>query len=594
MSSWLDRIQHIIDSEPVDAGAAGRPDRQLEQNLRHLKELIELSLLGQALVASDVTVSPDVQIGQPVFWNADTARAELAMAKIHFDPVLGTMVSDPEAEVLGTVWRKSGATLADIVIIGWIELDISNAVTGETLAGQYFLSGAEPGKLVRGRPSLSVPVLFSDGRGKVLIRPSVRNWTEDHGHFKFDLTCAPAGDHAPPSPGDPHVITDADDSLPGWLPADDASFNEHAPAGAKFGYNLAAHPGLSGLWPPFPTSAASLTLDRGENYVGGTEVPTGDNLGVAVIDQYGIWWMTDCYGDVPWPTDFTFENGSEAVDEGQISDCPRPEIMRLSLHFSKTQFDAADTMVTSLIAAPDSILRVTGCSGETARTGDLMIDAVLSLLISNQTDAGHMVLKNIGTDNKFTRGPVVEGITVSGSGLTAESTATEGSGGSAIHRGRVLLTISLSPADKELQPGIVRLSDTKERFENGIPYVGFPVGYASSVRLRFDVPPDGVAEDTNLTCRLVWLGTTAGTPPTMAASYRVIPAATETPAELPTTDTDFDMPAPPVLADGGQYYLLALPAVVVNPGDTLLLELSRPIDAYAGEMGLLRCTAVLG
>jgi len=593
MSSWLERIQHLVDQEPVDAGTAGRPDRQLDQNLQHLKDLIELSLLGQAIVAPDVTVSSDVLVGQAVFWNTETARAEQSLAKVEYDPALQTLVSSPEAEVLGVVLRKSGSTLADIVIMGWVELDIANAVNGDVVSGRYFLSGVEPGKLVRNRPSLSIPVLFADGQGRVLVMPIARSWLEDHGHFRFELTCAPAGDHAPPSPGDPHVITAADSALLGWLPADDASFDGHAPDGAKFGYNLAAHTALNGLWPPLPLAAASLTWDKGQDGVGGTEVPIGD-LGLVVIDQYGIWWMSDCYGDVPWPTDYTFDDGSETVDEGELGDCPRPELMRLSLHFSRTLFNAANSVVTSLRAKSGSILRVTGCDGEAASTGDLEVNAILSLLLDAEDAPGHLAIKSINEDGKFDRGPIVEGLIVVGSGLTAASTAPEVIESVTVHRGRVTLTISLSPADKELAPAIVRLSDTRDRMENGVPYVGFPAGYAASIRLRYDVPPDGVTADNPLSLKLIWLGTLAGQPPTLTVTYRVIPAATGSPQTLPASDTSLTMPTPPVLASASQYYLATVPGIEVNPGDTVLVTIARPVDAYAGEMGLIRATAVLG
>lgn len=593
MAGWLERIQHLIDGEPVDAGATGRPDRQLDQNLQHLKDLLELSLVGQALVARDVTVSPDVLLGQPVFWNATSDRAERALAKVEYDTELGTLVAAAEAEVLGVVLSKSGSTLADIVIVGWVDLDISNAVTGDTEAGRYYLSGSDPGHLTRSRPSLSVPVLFADGHGKALVLPIARNWMEDHGHFRFGLVCAPAGDHTPPSSGNPHTITDADAELAGWLPAAHASFSGNAPAGARFGYNIPAHPALARVWPPLPESSASLTWDRGQNQVGGTEVPLGEH-GQAVIDKHGIWWMTNCYSDVPWPTDFTFADGEDSEIIDPPSTCPRPEIMRLSLNFSRTLFDAAQTVVTSLVAKSGGIVRVYGCDGLPSSTGDLTVDALLSLAILNDDEPGFLVIKGIDEDSKFLRGPVVEGVVVAGTGLVATSTGSEVILGTTVHRGRISLTAALTPADKELTPTVVRLSDAKERFENDIPYVGFPAGYVSSVRVSFNVPPDGVSVDCPLTFNLVVLGTQAGQLPNLGVSYRVIPAASGTPQTVPATDTALTPPVTTPLVSANQYLAVAMPAIEVNPGDTVLLEVGRGADGYGGEVGLIRVAAVLG
>ena len=51
------------------------------------------------------------------------------------------------------------------------------------------------------------------------------------------------------------IITDADDNLAGWLPADHASFNGKAPHGAQFGYNFKQHSSLANSWPPLPMAS---------------------------------------------------------------------------------------------------------------------------------------------------------------------------------------------------------------------------------------------------------------------------------------------------------------------------------------------------
>jgi hypothetical protein len=592
VSSWIQRIQHVIDNEPVDAGATGRPTRQLEQNLQNLKDLVELSLLGEALVAHDIALDPTLSVGQPVYWNAENARAEAALASVVFDPDLQTLIGTPMSQVLGVLWRKSGASAGDVVLVGYVPLDISAALDEAEQSGRYFLSGVTPGKLMRSRASLSVPVLFSTGDGRVLVFPQWRQWAEDHEHFRIDLICAPAGDTVPPDLGERHEITDADASLSGWLPAGHASFAGKAPSGAAFGYNIAAHPALRRLWPPFPPTAATLIWDKGLDHLGGTEVPPG----LAVIDRNGIWWMSNCYGDVPWPVEFTFADGesTDGVSESESLTCPRPEAMLLTIYFSRVLYEANKTVVTSLRAAEGSIIRVYGCDGEPARTGDLIVDADLALAIDQQDAEGHLVLKNI-VDDKFKRGPVVAGVVIAGDGLEATSTAPHTQDDdSVLHQGVITLSLAADPTDRELAPIVTRLRDTKERYENGVLYIGFPVGYVSSVLRVYQVPPAGIGADNPLEFRFTLLGTAAGALPALTAAYRVIPRGTATPAALPSSDTALTLGSVPTLSAGNRYIEVVSDPITVDPGDTVQLILTRSAsDGYSGEVGLIRAAAVL-
>ena len=78
-------------------------------------------------------------------------------------------------------------------------------------------------------------------------------------HYRFKLEPQPAGIPNDPDNNQKHSIVTADANLPGWLPADDISFQGMAPAGAKFGYNLAKHPELASAFPPLPTLMAQQT-----------------------------------------------------------------------------------------------------------------------------------------------------------------------------------------------------------------------------------------------------------------------------------------------------------------------------------------------
>lgn len=596
MTSFLEQIQHVVNGEPVDASATSRPTQQLENNLRNLRDLIELSLLGQALVAHSLAIDPTLSVGQVVYWNAEHARCEAALASTVFDQTLETLVGTPQSQVLGVVYTKTGTTTAEIVLTGWIKLDITNALNGAALVpGRYYLSGNTPGTLVLGRPSLSVPVLYATGDGNVLIFPQWREWAEDHEHFRVQMYCNPAGDHTPPVPGHRHTITNADASIPGWLPAHHASFHGHAPPNAAFGYNLAAHPELNRLWPPFPPEAATIIWDKGVDDTGGTEVPAGHN-GLVIIDRYGIWWLSDCYADVPWPADFSFDDGhpSESISASLSEvECPRALEMLMTIYFNRVLYDASRTMVTSLRAAPHSILSVYGCDGEPASTGDLIVDADLALAIDQTDAAGHLVLKSI-TNNKFQQGPVVEGLIATSDNLLISSTAQKTVDGDTVHQGIISIGIASDPIDRELAPIVTRLADTKERYQGGIAYIGFPAGMQASVLQSFNVPPAGIAAGSKIELRLTMLGTAVGTLPTPTVTYRKIPRGTGTPQTLPSSDTALTVPSMPSIPVSSKYVEIVLPQFAITAGDTVQIVITRGAgDGYSGEVGILRTAAVL-
>lgn len=324
-SAFPSRIKHIQDGEPVNAGVASRPDRELEARSNYLRQRLDAAELGRAIVDSDVSLAADVLVGEAVYYNAANARYERALAAVENDAESGTLVPKASADVRGVVLAKVNATLGHVVLAGRVTLDISDAVSGDVEAGHYYLSAASPGKLTRQRPPVSVSVLYSNGAGDVFVQPHQRDFLEDHIHYKFELEWQPAGT-VWPREDEPQTIEDADSSLPGWLPADDASFNERAPAGAAYGYNLAAHPALEAVWPPIPLEAVSLDWHRQLTWVGlnGDEntpelfvgagltgIPLGAD-GLVQITNDGIWWMSNALHATPWPADFDNRTGSDS------------------------------------------------------------------------------------------------------------------------------------------------------------------------------------------------------------------------------------------------------------------------------------------
>jgi hypothetical protein len=200
---WLHNIKHVTPGEPVQAGVVGRPDRVLEARTDYLKDRLDAAELGRALFEMDATIASDVLPGHPVFWNAATQRYEKALAAVSGDAESQAFVTQPSSDCVGLCFKKKSETRGDIVLRGLVEFesaDIANSVTVPIESGRYFLSAAEPGKLSRQRPPVTVSVCHIQGpndscttRVRVIVMPQFKDFLEDHTHYRFDLVATPAG-----------------------------------------------------------------------------------------------------------------------------------------------------------------------------------------------------------------------------------------------------------------------------------------------------------------------------------------------------------------------------------------------------------------
>lgn len=618
---WLQNITHITPGEPVDADIVNRPDRALVERTEYLKDRLDAAALGQAIFDIDATVSPDVLPGQPVYWNTQTQRYEKALAAVENDNVTGTLVVQPSSDCLGLLYKKKNATLGDVVLRGIVRLpDIANAVVGPIEAGRYFLSSEEPGRLVKQRPPATVSVCYVQGVKEncddapwIVVMPQIRDFLEDHIHYRFELVPRPAGAHDPVAcaAAGKHTITSPNVELQGWLPASHESFNGKAPAGAVFGYNFKQHAQLARVWPPQPISAVAMLWDKGLDLVGATEIPLG-RYGLCIADANGIWWMSDCYGDAPWPADLD-TNQTPPTQSDAVSECPREERMRVIVVYLRMVFGNDRNVVTSLKPGPDSPITVTNCDGLPAMTGDLELGIDLDLTIVPPLVNGGLVFKELGTGLQFRRGWVAEGvisypnsnnpIIVNGSHTRPLDPANPNAG--TVHQGLITLAFDDQLIEREIAPQIIRLSDTVERLYHDIPYLGFPEGQESLLRVRINVPSSGVGQNLQMKIRTQLFGRGGQTTPTslpdMFMSYRIIPRPADTgsdnaaikvgdPFTLTDTTVDYDnvvsvLPDTPIEVESAPFDVVE--------GDTVLITLRRDVDSYAGEMGLLRMSGVV-
>lgn len=611
--NWLHNIKHVNVGEPVQAGVVSRPDRTLEDRTDYLKDRLDAAALGRVLVDSDATICSSVLPGQPVYWNWIEKRYEPALAAVAPDPETQVLIVQPSSDCVGICLRKRSETLGDIVLRGIVDIpELANAISGPITPGRYYLSAADAGKLVKQKPAVTVTVCHVQGPKdscttvpRVVVMPHIRDFIDDHTHYRFDLFTRQA----------------ATQNEPGWLPANHPVFAGKAPNGAVFGYNLSQHSALSNVWPPLPIQSVAMLWDKGTNHVGATEIPLGTN-GLAICDTNGIWWMSNCAGDVPFTAPTTHPPGN--------GECPRYETMRVSVVYLRmlsgndrnvvtslvrdvTAADAVETAATPTAENVTSPIAISNCVDEPASTGDLQLNLDLQIAAAEKT--GGQVIKGVVNRHQLSRGWVAEGAFT-----TSNQIAITGSRGSprtlttqekqqfnltttapiTLHQGILKIDYTDQLVERELSPQIIRLSDTVERLYMDIPYLGFPGNQASLLRLRFNIPGSNIGDNLMMKIRVQLFGRDGTTQqrkvmPSLYMTRRILPppALTSTDGEpLETND------APLVFNSGADLFIDhaitrdSAPFAVAE-GDTVLVTIGRQEDNVYGEIGVLRVTGIV-
>jgi hypothetical protein len=595
-------IQFVQNGEPVSASVTNRPTEQLDQNVRHLWATMEAIGFGSTLCARMQPINGNLQVGQPVYFDTVTGKFEPAFAVVDSDPVSGFMVFPDRAQVWGVVSYKHALESADILLQGFLKVDIRAAVditvpADEPVpAGLWYLSSSDVGKLTQQAPPVTVPVLKTDATGGVYVNPEFRDFLENHRHYVFQLAMQPAGTTIPPIPGDPHVITDADSDLPGWLPADHAVFAGNAPVGAKFGYNIAAEPVLSGVFPPVPLQSAMVVMQRPSVY---TEIDKPRIYGqeltpdLVIVDRNGIWWMRDCYDEVPWPT--LLDTGySESSSVYELDACDGTDSeYSLRLYFTRVGFATDNTAVRSL-SSDDPRIDVF-CVGTTtqASTGDLALSLNIPFTTREENIFSGLAFKGFDAiEGVFDAGPVLEGVYASTPNVVLQGEYfTTDELGRTLHYGRVGVGV-LDQANQELSSQLVRLDGvTEEHYP--VLYLGMPNDTPTSFVVKFEVPSTAPASSSfRYIVRL--LGRAAGTLPQLTIDYyksaRPVDGLT---TPIAVTQSYASLAITTVAAVTANTAVEATSEVLtVDPGDIVYIRVKRNPsdvgDAYAGEVGVMQ------
>lgn len=596
--SLKSRIQFIMENEAVAPGTPNRPLSQLDQNLNYLWELIQASQLGTTVYARQRVIDNTLVVGTPVYFNKDTQRFEAAYVNVITDSVTGSLIVPEYAQVWGILAAKTATAVGDILLFGYADIDIASATdTGVVTAGNWYLSGLSTGKLSQTPSSLTIPVLKSDGAGGVFVNCSFNDFIGNHRHYSFDLTMLPAGIVTPPAVQEPHTFVSADADLPGWLPADHASFAGKAPAGAKFGYNLEQHTALKNAFPPIPLQSVVATMQRpsiwdtndSRSYYG--QQLMEDRL---LVDRNGIWWMSDCYDEVPWPTDYDSTSSVSA----SYGDCdPGNKEYKLKLYFTRVNFATDNSSVTSLVSTDDRV--VIHCAGteDVKATGDLEISLDLSLMLGSNTATGYSVLKTFDPDtNEFTSGPIVEGVYKTSDNVLITSSESAVVDSKVVHKGILGIGV-VSQATLELNSQLVRLDGVTEE-SYPVLYLGMPDTQTTSCVIKFEVPSDA-PNNIELVLRLRLLGKAAGTTPQLAVDYYKTSRPTNgllTPISVTQSYASVVIDTVATLTANQAVEANSDP-IAVSKGDIVYFRITRTpsdvSDTYGGELGLMQQTAII-
>lgn len=657
--NFSSRVNHVQPGSPVSASNTSRATRQLEQRTNYLREILDAIEAGQLLARRDQTVNPDVQVGNAVYWNSTDKQFDLALAAAEHDAATGAYVAAESANVIGICISKSASKTGTIVLLGMAKFPpslLEIMIHGEIMAGRYYLSGVEAGRLVRQRPAVSVPVAYLHGTidacdedSWVYINPQIKDFLEEHVHLQFPLAPFTSGDHViPVNEKECHSIINPDVAIPGWLPADHASFDGKAPAGAVFGYNMAAHPELSRCWPPIPATSAVLELfqpipDHENDYHGYSRVRPDQ----VIIDANGIWWMNCCYGQVPWPRAFDssdpasywdwmdpsihlwhdssqalWEEASSASNSSISSElmaaaerCPWRYKTALILSFTKMTFATNKSVVTSLQPFNGEPIEFVNSDGEVANTGDLYAKLAVAALVKDELIRGGTALKTIDDSQlSFSAGWVAEGLLAGSDTVVLNGTHQEALNPDApvsisnplLHQGIVTVDVQLDPVERELNPQITKLGDALEREYKGIMYLGFPYNRDSAIRMRYNLPPGGLPTSPKMKIRALMFGRAVGPWSEMTMSYyRITRPTTGSPFVITPGDTAlaFDVVTPSDNYDGLGTDLPADNLIeiesaefTVTAGDTVFITLERAATAtplFQNDVGLVRIGGII-
>jgi len=361
MASFPPTVRTITDGNPVSAAYTEGPLQDLTQRTDWLYAQILTLMSGGTLLLRSQVLFTAVPVGTPVYFDIVTSTYKAALAAINSTTFV---TAAPSAQVAGIVSNVSG-TSADIVTSGYLKLTSGQwaAVfdSGVFTPGAVYLSTIA-GKVSASPGTLGIYLGTLQPDGSIIIVPSNASAFLDHVHIQEMLVGAPAGTVVDPAFGAPQTVNTPNAALQGWLPANATYFPGYVsgvqiPTGAQFGYNIqqSSETALRSVFPVLPPTNAQFSQN---GLILGS--------GTVVINQFGIWWMTNAYGTAPWPVDYAATTTAAPITlwtsrltaDVSLSETITDEILSLLAN------GALATMGVTRIIPGDSAVGVTGTHGD--------------------------------------------------------------------------------------------------------------------------------------------------------------------------------------------------------------------------------------
>lgn len=618
VTPWRTQVNPVVDGEEVRARITNRYPDQLKDRTQNLKDRLDAIEEGQGIYLRNVALSSSTQVGTLVYWDAVLEEYKPALAATQYDLLTGEWSIAASSFAVGIVIQKAGSTMGDLFLFGYLpDFDFTNTIgtSGATQseAGAYYLSGTNAGKAVKQKPAVGVFVMYLRGDGSAHIQPSPRDVIESHIHYKFDLYSAPAGTVVCTDPHSKYTFDTVNPALPGWLPASDPALGGSPPPGAVFGYNMAAHPELSRIWPPQPIDSVYVEMDG-----------KGVEDSAYLIDYRTIWWMNDCYGKAPWspeiipcggePSSSSFSSSLSSSSSSSSSSHPvfrecnsgslleqmgyqrgDPFNRRMAVWFVKMVAKTNSAVVTRLRALPGNPVRIVGCDGITpAQTGDLQIGVDLALGMQ-ENEPGYLALKRI-SGSTFYRGPIVEAVKAGSNIIILPVSGAGEIDAEGYVKGRAVISANIPGSDQQ-EAGVILVALDKVREEqiNDLFILVFPQSVNASFRGKIDVPLNLTIPSPKMELWFWILARVAGTLPQLPIGYRRLPKPMPTactPVVLPSSDTALANLNPGLCSfvSANRYVQVASDPFTIVAGDQIQFNLQRlgATDGYAGDAGIVR------
>lgn len=572
-------------TSPVTATEVDSRLQLLQQNIEFLSQVMETAREGSALIGynAEIDSTQGIELGHPVYFDTDEQKFKLS--QLALTAVGQIYVADPSSEVWGIVLKKCSDSRAHLLLDGIARIDMTESTGEASPTGKYYLSTTLGTLQDTPDPLLVQPIVLGTGNGDILFRPF---FADNYPRFvprTLPITATPSGTVS--QAGQIVTIPSPNAATAGWLPAGHASFDGNAPAGAYFGYNLAQDSAVGDIWPPLYPSETQLLIDPGGNRSRGYFTILGNDSARCIVNEHGIWWMTNCAGQLPW--DMLADGAT-----GQTA-CPKSLLRKMAIEgqFAGEMPQGLDS-VSSLTSLVPWLKVYKAGTETTASRGNLELAISANDWIrETPLDYSHLGLKGMES-NQFTLGPLVTSIRSGSPSLqiTGGTEVTDDEESPGENAGRLTLTVNAA-ADSDLLPLRSQLfGATTESYKTTIAF-GLRPGVDASFVNEFYIPKAIPAASTIRFAITFLASETIAIPDGLTVQVLQLPEVTSGFGTVGEYSSLFLNYQGGTTFAAGTYRTYFTATMTVTGGDSIYMKLSRAgaSDGVGGQIQVLKAVA---